>query len=181
MTLRDDANKIIEASIQAVLPDEAVKKALSSASFLQNRIGNIYMVSCGKAAWQMGYAASNVLGDNLHAGVVVTKYDHVKGNIPKTTCYEAGHPVPDSNSFLGTQAAIDAAKDKLNKGEIKVFDTKTFTVGGKELTDRLADVVDDGTFTPDTQAIVDGRFIESEKRSAPYFNVIIDGITVPEA
>ena len=54
MTLRDDANKIIEASIQAVLPDEAVKKALSSASFLQNRTGNIYMVSCGKAAWQMG-------------------------------------------------------------------------------------------------------------------------------
>lgn len=48
MTLRDDANKIIEASIQAVLPDEAVKKALSSASFLQNRTGNIYMVSCGK-------------------------------------------------------------------------------------------------------------------------------------
>jgi len=83
------------------------------------------------------------------------------------------------NAAEGTQAAIDAAKDKLNKGEIKVFDTKTFTVEGKELTTYLADVVDLGDFVPDTEAIVEGRFIESEKRSAPYFNVIIDGITVP--
>ena len=143
MTLRDDANKIIEASIQAVLPDEAVKKALSSASFLQNRTGNIYMVSCGKAAWQMGYAASNVLGDNLHAGVVVTKYDHVKGNIPKTTCYEAGHPVPDSNSFLGTQAAIDLVSN-LTKEDTVLF---LISGGGSALfekplisEDELADV-----------------------------------------
>ncbi len=83
------------------------------------------------------------------------------------------------NAAEGTQAAIDAAKDKLIKGEIKVFDTKTFTVEGKELTTYLADVVDLGDYAPDTEAIVDGRFIESEKRSAPYFNVIIDGITVP--
>ena len=83
------------------------------------------------------------------------------------------------NAAEGTQAAIDAAKAKLIDGSLQVFDTKTFTVGGKELTDRLADVVDDGTFTPDTQAIVDGRFIESEKRSAPYFDIIIDDITVP--
>lgn len=83
------------------------------------------------------------------------------------------------NAAPGTQAAIDAAKAKLDNDELKVFDTKTFTVGGKELTTYLADVVDLGDFAPDTEAIVDGRFIESEKRSAPYFNVIIDGITVP--
>lgn len=83
------------------------------------------------------------------------------------------------NAAAGTQEAIDAAKAKLASGELKVFDTKTFTVGGKELTTYLADVVDLGDFVSDTEAIVDGRFIESEKRSAPYFNVIIDGITVP--
>jgi len=83
------------------------------------------------------------------------------------------------NAAEGTQAAIDAAKAKLIDGSLQVFDTKTFTVGEKELTSHLADVVDDGTFTPDTQAIVDGRFIESEKRSAPYFDIIIDDITVP--
>lgn len=120
MTLREDANKIIGASIQAVLPDEAVKKALNTASFLHTKTGNIYMVACGKAAWQMGYAASNVLGEALQAGVVVTKYDHVKGDIPKTVCYEAGHPVPDSNSFLGTQAAIDLVSN-LTKEDTVLF------------------------------------------------------------
>lgn len=83
------------------------------------------------------------------------------------------------NAAEGTQKAIDDAKAKLADGSLKVFDTKTFTVEGKELTTYLADVVDAGDFVPDTEAIVDGRFIESEKRSAPYFNVIIDGITVP--
>lgn len=81
----------------------------------------------------------------------------------------------------GTQAKLDEVKDKLIKGEIKVFNTDNFTVGGEKLTTYLADVVDLGDFVPDTEAIVDGRFIESEKRSAPYFNIIIDGITVPEA
>ncbi len=84
------------------------------------------------------------------------------------------------NAAEGTQAAIDAAKVKLENDELRVFDTATFTVGGKELTSYLADVVDLGDYVPDTEAIVDGRFIESEKRSAPYFNVIIDGITVPQ-
>ena len=85
-----------------------------------------------------------------------------------------------ANAAAGTQEAIDTAKAKLASGELKVFDTATFTVGGKELKTYLADVVDAGDFVPDTEAIVDGRFIESEKRSAPYFNVIIDGITVPK-
>ena len=84
------------------------------------------------------------------------------------------------NAAPGTREAIDAAKAKLSDGSLKVFDTKNFTVDGKELTTYLADVVDMGDFVPDTEAVVDGRFIESEKRSAPYFNVIIDGITVPK-
>ena len=84
------------------------------------------------------------------------------------------------NAAPGTQEAIEAAKAKLNDGSLKVFDTKSFTVNGEELTNYLADVVDMGDFVPDTEAVVDGRFIESEKRSAPYFNVIIDGITVPK-
>ncbi len=84
------------------------------------------------------------------------------------------------NAAKGTKEAIDAAKAKLTDGSLKVFDTSKFTVGGKELTTYLADVVDAGDYVPDTEAIVDGRFIESEKRSAPYFNVIIDGISAPQ-
>ena len=104
MTLREDANYIISESIKNVLPDEAVKKALSTKEF---GLGKIYVVAAGKAAWQMAKAASDILGNKIENGVVVTKYDHVNGPIEKMTCFEAGHPVPDENSFIGTQAAID--------------------------------------------------------------------------
>ena len=78
----------------------------------------------------------------------------------------------------GTQAKIDEIKAKLESGEIKVFDTKTFTVDGKELTTYTADVVDEGDFKPETEAIENGAFAESSKRSAPYFDIkYIDGVS----
>lgn len=77
----------------------------------------------------------------------------------------------------GTQEAIDAAKEKLLSGELHVFDTANFTVGGETLTSYMADVDVDADFTPDTEAISDGYFHESEYRSAPYFDLDIDGIT----
>lgn len=78
----------------------------------------------------------------------------------------------------GTKEAIAEAKDKLLKGEIKVFDTKTFTVEGKELTSYMADVDTDANYEKDTEVISDGYFHESEFRSAPYFDINIDGITL---
>lgn len=104
MTLRNDADVIIRQSIHRVLPDEAVAQALKDREFGS---GRLLVVSAGKAAWQMAKAASDILKDRIDAGVVVTKYDHVKGEIPHIVCYEAGHPVPDENSFIGTQAALD--------------------------------------------------------------------------
>ena len=77
----------------------------------------------------------------------------------------------------GTQAAIDAAVAKLNAGTLHVFDCNTFTVGGQKLTSYKADVDDDGTFTGETEVIKNGYFSESEYRSAPYFDLRIDGIT----
>lgn len=117
MTLREDADRIISESIKKVLPDEAVAQALNGKNFGN---GKIYVVAAGKAAWQMGKAAADILGDRIEAGVVVTKYDHVMGEIPKITCYEAGHPVPDENSFKGTQAALDLIAD-LNPEDTVLF------------------------------------------------------------
>lgn len=77
----------------------------------------------------------------------------------------------------GTQEAIDAAMEQLLSGELHVFDTANFTVGGETLTSYMADVDTDADFTPDTEAISDGYFHESEYRSAPYFDLDIDGIT----
>jgi len=78
----------------------------------------------------------------------------------------------------GTAEAIAEAKAKLESGEIQVFDTATFTVNGEALTSYLADVDTDAAFTPDTEVIADGYFHESEYRSAPYFDIQIDGITL---
>ena len=78
----------------------------------------------------------------------------------------------------GTQEAIDAAKAKIIAGELDIYSTDTFTVDGKKLDKYAADVVDTGDFAGETNAVVDGVFCESVGRSAPYFNVIIDGITV---
>ena len=78
----------------------------------------------------------------------------------------------------GTQEAIDQAIADLEAGTIHVFDTSKFTVGGETLTSYLADVDTDPDYTPDTEVIADGYFHESEKRSAPYFDLRIDGITL---
>lgn len=79
----------------------------------------------------------------------------------------------------GTAEAIADAKAKLEAGELHVFDTSTFTVDGAALTSYMADVDTDDAYTPDTEAISDGYFHESEYRSAPYFDIIIDGIVAP--
>ena len=76
----------------------------------------------------------------------------------------------------GTAEAIAAATEKLEKGELHVFDTSTFTVKGEALTSYKADVDTDADYTPDTEVVHDGYFSESEFRSAPYFDLEIDGI-----
>ncbi|MCR5403852.1 MAG: BMP family ABC transporter substrate-binding protein [Butyrivibrio sp.] len=76
----------------------------------------------------------------------------------------------------GTADAIAKAKADMEAGVLHVFDTKTFTVKGEELTSYMADVDTDADYTADTEAIKDGYFAESGDRSAPYFDLQIDGI-----
>ena len=78
----------------------------------------------------------------------------------------------------GTAEAIEEAKAKLLSGELKVFDAETFTKDGAKLDSYMADVDTDPNYTPDTEVIADGYFHESEFRSAPYFDLQIDGITL---
>ena len=78
----------------------------------------------------------------------------------------------------GTQEALDQVKAELEAGTRHVFDITTFTVDGKQLDSYMADVDTDPDYTPDTEAIKDGYFAESSDRSAPYFNLYIDGITL---
>ena len=78
----------------------------------------------------------------------------------------------------GTADAIKEIKAKLESGELKVFDITKFTVDGKTVDSYMADVDTDADYTPDTEVIKDGAFLKSTFRSAPYFDLKIDGITL---
>ncbi|MBR0466581.1 MAG: BMP family ABC transporter substrate-binding protein [Clostridia bacterium] len=84
----------------------------------------------------------------------------------------------DKVAAAGTKEKLEEVQAKLESGELKVFDTKTFTYKGAELTEYLADVIDEGDFKPETNVIENGEFAESQKRSAPYFDIkYIDGVS----
>ena len=117
MSIHTDAKTILETALRACRPDEAVRRALEGRAFSK---GRIVLVAAGKAAWQMAYCAAQVLGERLSEGVVVTKYGHGMGPIARCHIYEGGHPVPDENSFCGTEAAIALVKD-LTEEDTVVF------------------------------------------------------------
>ncbi|MBR6004631.1 MAG: BMP family ABC transporter substrate-binding protein, partial [Clostridia bacterium] len=86
--------------------------------------------------------------------------------------------INESVAAEGTAAKVEEVKKAIEAGELHVYDINTFTVDGKTLDSYQADVIDDGTFQGDTEVVSDGYFHESEYRSAPYFDVQIDGITI---
>jgi hydroxypyruvate reductase len=170
LALRRDADAIISASLAAVLPDAAVQRALRD--YRPGR-GRTLLVAVGKAAWQMAKAALNTLG-RVDDGVVVTKYDHVKGELPGVRCFEAGHPVPDENSFSATKAALDlvhglSANDTviflLSGGGSALFELPL--ISGEELQDITrqmlasgADIVEMNSIRKRLSAVKGGRFAQ---------------------
>ena len=117
--LRQRAESIWTAAIRSVLPDEAVRRALEHF----HPQGRVFLVAAGKAAWQMAHAALAVLG-RVDGGIVITKYGHVRGPLPGVTCCEAGHPVPDDNSFAATQQALALVSN------LRADDTVLFLLSG---------------------------------------------------
>ena len=167
-SLRKDADQIVRESIAAVLPDEAVRRTLKD---YRPGTGKTLLVAAGKAAWQMAKAAVDTLGQ-VDGGVVVTKYEHVMGEIPGVSCYEAGHPVPDENSFAATKKALELVND------LSAEDTVIFLLSGggsalfelpriseeelRDITRQLlasgADIVEMNTIRKRLSAVKGGRF-----------------------
>lgn len=185
MSLREDATTIIRQAISKVLPDQAVAEALRGKDF---GTGKIYVIAAGKAAWQMAHAAAQILDDKIAAGVVVTKYDHVKGPIPRIQCCEGGHPVPDENSFRGTQAALDLTQS------LQPEDTVLFLLSGggsalfekplipaedlQDITRQLlecgADIVETNTIRKRLSAVKGGKFAKLCEPASVYSIVLSD-------
>lgn len=118
--LREQAERIVTASLRAVMPDRAVQRALERFT---PGPGRMLLVAVGKAAWQMAHAAVSVLG-KVDGGLVVTKYGHVRGSIPGVVCCEAGHPVPDENGFAATERALELVRN------LTADDTVLFLLSG---------------------------------------------------
>jgi hydroxypyruvate reductase len=118
--LRKIADEIVQSAIAAVLPDAAVHRALEAVRFP----GKVILVAVGKAAWQMASAAYSCLGRGICDGIIITKYGHCMGPIGNLRCMEAGHPVPDENSFAATRAALDMVSG------LKEEDTVLFLLSG---------------------------------------------------
>ena len=103
MNLRRDCDYIVDYAISRVLPQAAVRRALEGKSFPD---GRLILVSAGKAAWSMAEAAYEMLGDRIDEGIVVTKHGYSMGEIGGLKIYEAGHPVPDADSFFATAEVL---------------------------------------------------------------------------
>ena len=183
--LRRDADTIIAASLRAVLPDEAVHRALER---FQPQGGRVLLVAAGKAAWQMARAAVETLRA-VDGGVVVTKYGHVRGSIPGVDCYEAGHPVPDENSFSATEKALglvcgltaqDTVLFLLSGGGSALFE-KTLIPGAElqDITNQLlasgADIVEMNTIRKRLSAVKGGRFAQA-CAPAQVFSIVLSDI-----
>lgn len=182
--LRADAETILRGAIRAVLPDEAVRRALTDVQFP----GRVFLVAAGKAAWQMANVACKAL-PALAGGVVVTKYGHVKGEIADVACYEGGHPVPDENSLRGTAAALALTQD------LRADDTVLFLLSGggsalfeqpllpladlqditRELLAAGADIVEINTVRKRLSAVKGGRFA-AHCAPAQVFSIVLSDI-----
>jgi len=183
MNLRTHADKIIRDVLHAALPDTAVAAALQNASLT----GNLYLVAAGKAAWQMAKAAAEIL--TFKKGIVITKYNHCKDEIPGITLCEAGHPIPDENSFASTKLALDmvsglTADDTvvflLSGGGSALFEQPL--VPGDELADITAqllasgaDIVEMNTIRKRLSAVKGGRFAQ-HCAPARVFSVVLSDI-----
>lgn len=168
--LRKDAEQIARGAIAAVSPEAAVRRALTGRRFS----GKLYLVSVGKAGWKMAQVAAGCLEQPIEKGIVITKYYHVEHLIPGIDCYEAGHPVPDENTFRATQAVLDMTADLssedtvlflLSGGGSALFEKPL--VDGEELqtiTNQLlasgADIVEMNTIRKRLSAVKGGRFTQ---------------------
>ena len=167
-------------------PTACEQKNIPNVSYngsTENECPNTFVVS-SKINWQPYFeycfdqiAESKAIDTDWSGKLGSTLYD---GSVALTTLGKA--------AAAGTEAKLNEVAAKLRDGSLKVFDCSTFTVTNKEtgksehLTSYKADVNTDSKFTPDTEVIkTEGGvtyFAESEYRSAPYFDIDIDGITV---
>ena len=189
--MHNDAKRIIDAALRDAMPGAAVRQALEKIEF--NPEGKLIVISAGKAGWEMARAAVEALDGRIDSGVVITKYDHCKGELKLLELYEAGHPVPDENSYRATARALETVNG-LNEKDNVLF---LLSGGGSALFeqplipyDEMADVtrqllacgasiVEMNTIRKRLSAVKGGRFALSCMPAHVYAVVLSDIIGDP--
>ena len=171
MELRKDCDRIVKEAIRQVQPDEAVHRALEGWTPPE---GRLYLVAVGKAAWSMARAAYESVGSRVTDGIVITKHGHAQGPIGPLRIREAGHPVPDGDTFSATREALEltAGLDErdgvlflLSGGGSALFEAPLIPAEElQDLTQRLlacgADIVEMNTVRKRLSAVKGGRFAQ---------------------
>ena len=185
MTLRETADRIIQASIRAVQPEAAVRRALEGFSCA----GRVILIAIGKAAWSMADAAWHTLGTRICAGAVITKYHHSRGPIGPLQIFEAGHPLPDANSVRAAREALllteglterDCVLFLVSGGGSALFESPLVPLAELEdVTQQLlacgADIVEINTIRKRLSAVKGGRFA-LHCAPASVFSIILSDI-----
>ena len=171
MKLRNDCDQIIAQAITAVQPAAAVRRALKEITLTG---GRVVLVAAGKAAWSMARAAYDCIGEQLSGGIGITKHGHAQGPIGSLLIREAGHPVPDDDTFSATEEALALTQD------LTAEDTVLFLLSGggsalfeaplvpqeelQKITQSLlacgADIVEMNTIRKRLSAVKGGRFAQ---------------------
>ena len=187
--LRDHADRILRSAITAVMPDAAVRRALEGMDFS----GRVILVAVGKAAWQMANTAYRCLGSNIHDGIIITKYGHSRGSVGNLRCMEAGHPVPDENTFAATRTALrmvsgltkeDTVLFLLSGGGSALFEDPLISPQElQDITGQLlgsgADIVQINTIRKRLSGVKGGRFAQHCAPAKVYSVVLSDIIGDP--
>jgi len=186
-SLKQDAWAVINAALHAARPDSAVREALGDFPEVK---GRVVLIAIGKAAWQMAKAATEALGTaRISAGVVITKYEHSMGDIAGLSIYEAGHPVPDDNSFAATDEVIKAVSGLtaddyvlflVSGGGSALFEkplvpTEELEIVTRQLLASGADITRINTIRKRLSAVKGGRFAEI-CAPASVFTVVLSDI-----
>lgn len=189
--MNQDAQRIIQATLRDALPGAAVEQALERIELPAD--GKVILVAAGKAAWEMARAAHERLGGRISGGVVVTKYDHSRGPLGGLEIFEAGHPVPDQNSYRATARALEVVgglTDKdivlflLSGGGSALFEQPLIPADElADITRQLlacgADIVEMNTLRKRLSAVKGGRFALSCAPAHVYTVVLSDIIGDP--
>ncbi len=185
-TLRQDCDQIVRQAIAAVQSDAAVQRALKDKPLPS---GRVVLVAVGKAAWSMARAAYDCIGDRVDGGIVITKHGYAQGPIGNLRIREAGHPVPDEDTFAATEEAL-AITEELGKEDLVLF---LLSGGGsalfeaplvpqgelqsitKQLLSCGADIVEMNTIRKRLSAVKGGRFAQ-HCAPAQVFSIVLSDI-----